>query len=359
MLRREINMNSQLKHIRFARGIEETRKEMGEIIHLTGIKKGAIVVDKEIRHIVKKTIDFVKENLESVSEYHPSRASEAEVEKITSAASEEGIDVVIGIGGGSTIDVAKMCARRLEVDVISFPTLVSHDGIASPVAVLLEENGKKQSLPAKMPVAVVVDLEIIGRAPINSIRAGVGDLLSNFSALEDWKLGVLRTGETCHDLAAVISYSAACSIFEMFDVGNTYLRHPEFIRRLVQGLILSGVAMSLAGSSRPASGSEHSISHAMDAMYALKSYHGEQVALATILTTYLRRGPWEKFLTFSQRMGLPVTATDIGLSDGDYIKAVLKAPDTRKERYTILNEIDLTEADIREAIENISRRLMG
>jgi len=317
------------------------------------------VVDPAVAPMVKKTIDFLSRYLKSMLCFRPLTNREAEVEEISAGIKVGEIDAAIGIGGGRTIDVAKMVAKRLDINVISFPTLVSHDGIASPVAVLLNADGKKQSLAARMPIAVIVDLEIIGRAPITSIRAGVGDLVSNFSALEDWKLGAIRKNEPYHDLAAVISHAAACSIFEMSDVGEIYARHSDFIRRLVQGLILSGVAMSIAGSSRPASGAEHNISHAMDALYNLNAYHGEQVALGTVLATYLRGGPWEKFLLFFQRLGLPVTSLDIGLSEKDFIRAVLEAPHMRKGRYTILDEKELSEKLVKDALAQIKKRLVG
>ena len=324
-----------------------------------GIRRAALVVDPNIEALVRKTIDFLVRRLDEAELFRFSSNREAEVDGIVESLDGKEINAVFGIGGGRAIDVAKMVARRKDVDVISFPTLVSHDGIASPVAVLLDDDGKKESLPARIPVAVVVDLDIIGRAPIASIRAGVGDLVSNFSALEDWKLGAIRTREQYHDLAAVMSNSAASSVFDMSEIGKTYLRHPDFIRRLVQGLILSGVAMSIAGSSRPASGAEHNISHAIDSLFDINAYHGEQVALGTIVSTYFREGDWEKFIVFFQRLGLPVTSLDIGLSQTDFIKAIVEAPRTRKGRYTILDEIKVDEKLAQKAIADINKRLIG
>lgn len=352
-------MESSLKFIRLVSGIDEVESELGDVLGALEVKSAALVVDTNVVHLVQKTLDFLSRTLKETPMFHPTTNREAEVDGIVKGLEGKAVDIVIGIGGGRTIDVAKMTAKRLEVNVISFPTLVSHDGITSPIAVLLDNDGKKQSLPAIIPVAVVVDLEIIGRAPIDSIRAGVGDLVSNFGAIEDWKLGARKTGETYHDLAAVISHSAASSIFEMSEIGEVYTRQPDFIRRLVQGLILSGVSMNIAGSSRPASGAEHNISHAIDALYdKSKAYHGEQVALGTILTTYLRDGPWEKFMRFFQRLGLPVTCLDIGISEKEYVRAVLEAPNTRKERYTILNELDLSEELVKKALSEIRERLM-
>jgi glycerol-1-phosphate dehydrogenase [NAD(P)+] len=352
-------METDLKFIRLVTGIEEAEHELAEILDDLQIKHAAMIIGPTISAFVPKTIEFISKKIGRVPIFEPNNNSETEVISIIEGLKNQDVEIIVGIGGGRTIDVAKMAAKRLNVNVISFPTLVSHDGIASPVAVLLNSEEKKQSLPARMPVAVVVDLDVIGRAPLASIRAGVGDLVSNFSALEDWKLAARKAGETYHDLAAVISHSAACSIFEMSEVGETYARHPDFIRRLVEGLILSGVAMSIAGNSRPASGAEHNISHAIDALYNLNAYHGEQVALGTILTTYLRSGPWEKFLDFYKRLGLPVTSLDIGLSEKQYVRAVLEAPRTRKDRYTILNELQLTDTLVSAALHDIKGKLVG
>lgn len=340
-------------------GISEAEKELADVLESLRVRRALLTVDSNVAPMVRKTLDYLSRSLLDAQQFFTDSNRESEVDRIISELGDREVDAVIGIGGGRTIDVAKMTARRLDVHVISFPTLVSHDGIASPVSVLLNDAGKKQSLAARMPAAVVVDLEIIGRAPIASIRAGVGDLISNFSAIEDWKLGRLHSGEDYHDLAAVISYTAASSVFEMSEIGEVYMRHPDFIRRLVQGLILSGTAMAIAGSTRPASGAEHNISHAIDSIYNLNTYHGEQVALGTILATYLRGGDWEKFMIFFRRLGIPVTCLDIGLSEKEYIKAVLDAPNMRKGRYTILDQIDLNEIVIKAALNDISKRLTG
>lgn len=278
----------------------------------------------------------------------------ATVDKILRNASPYKYDVIISVGGGSQIDLGKYIASKIGVDFVAIPTLLAHDGIASPVAVLVGPEGRKRSLPATMPSAVLVDLAIIQKAPPAAIRAGIGDLLANSSAIEDWKIAHEDLGEDIHDLACMMSYNAMQAIYrrESFGVWDQ-----EFYRQLTASLILSGIAMEIAGSSRPASGSEHEISHALDELYKLEACHGEQVALASVLTTKLQGRDWLAYSLRLRQLGLPVQPTEIGLSNQEYTEAVFYAPKTRPERYTILERLRLSKKGILVHLKEIETKL--
>ncbi len=238
--------------------------------------------------------------------------------------------VVVAVGGGKVIDVGKALAWKAGAKLVSAPTVLSADGIASPIAVI---DGKSH-LTAP-PNALICDVEVVARAPERLNRAGAGDLAANLSATWDWRMAH-REGKDPHfnGVAASLSEAGALAAVEW---ERPSLRDPEFLRALAEGLLLSGFAMSLAGSSKPSSGSEHKISHALDGLFGGFGLHGEQVALASVFTTYLQGNPHRaRLLEFYQALGLPTRLEELGISPEAFAEAVLAAPRTRPDRFTVL-----------------------
>jgi len=255
-------------------------------------------------------------------------------------------DVVLGVGGGKVLDTGKYAAAREGINFISVPTSASNDGIASPVAVI-EKEGHKESLGAKMPLGIIADLEIIKTSPVRNIRAGIGDLISNLSAIEDWKLASQKGKEKFDNFAALLSASASETLLSM-DKPN--ILHYDFLRKLVEGLVMSGIAMGIAGSSRPCSGAEHKFSHALDVILTSPALHGEQVAVGTIIATYLRGGNYKRFLSFLKAAGVPTNCKELGIPEEKMIEALIYAPKTRPGRWTILEDIKIDSQIAREAL---------
>ena len=245
-------------------------------------------------------------------------------------------DYVVAVGGGRVLDAAKVAAAREAVDLISIPTQAASDGICSPVAVMEDETGRLRSLGARIPAGIVVDMTILGGAPRQTWLSGLGDLISNLSAVKDWQLAHELFGEPIDDFACLTSEAAARSVYtEHPDVSD-----PEFRRRLVMGLILSGIAMEMAGSSRPASGSEHLISHALDRLLVAPRLHGLQVAAGTVAASILRREAPSPLITFFRAAGLPVTPADLGIETAVFMDAIRHGPEQRPGRKTILDVAD-------------------
>jgi glycerol-1-phosphate dehydrogenase [NAD(P)+] len=257
------------------------------------------------------------------------------------------VDIVVAVGGGRTLDVAKLASSRLGLPMVSVATSLAHDGVASPVAVLSVDGGRA-SFGVATPVAVVVDLELVGRSPVRMLRAGIGDVVSNASALADWRLARDVRGEAIDGLAASFAGTAAQAVLEQRDP----TRSPRFLACLADALVLSGIAMAVAGSSRPCSGACHEISHALDELHPGLALHGEQVALGALFASVLR-GDWATASALAecmQRHGLPRTPAEIGLDDSSFVAAVRHAPSTRPERYTVLEHLAPTEGEIRDAL---------
>lgn len=242
---------------------------------------------------------------------------------------------VVAFGGGRPIDVAKLAASRAGIPFVAVPTVLSHDGLCSPVVSLLASDGRRRSLAAATPAGVVVDTTIVGRAPLRFLRAGLGDLVSNISAVHDWNLASREHGEPVDELAASMAMMSARSVL---DIG--WPPTDADIALLARGLVMSGLAMEIAGSSRPCSGGEHLISHALDRLLPDGDVlHGEQVALGTLLTCRALDAPeTTRIIDLLGRAGF-ADSSSWPIDRDTLVKAVEMAPTTRPDRRTVLDHV--------------------
>ena len=248
-------------------------------------------------------------------------------------------DIIIGFGGGKSIDIAKLIAHKYDKPFISIPTAPSHDGIASLFA-SLRGYMKTYSIKAIPPTLVIVDMNIISKAPQRLIASGVGDALAKFTAVEDWKLAHFEIGEYYGEYASNLALMSAELVLKKIE--GIASRDEDSIRTLVEALISTGVAAGIAGSSRPCSGSEHMFSHAID-LYVKNDYpyHGEQVALGTIMMAYLHGLDWTTIRNAIKLVGGPTSHKDIKLSKEDILTGLIYAKKVRPDRYTILNKYNV------------------
>ncbi len=264
-----------------------------------------------------------------------------EVERVKELAREVGASAIVGVGGGSKIDVAKLAASELGVPMISVPTTASHDGISSPFASIKGLN-RPYSVQAQAPLAVLVDMDIIVESPPRLAASGCGDVVAKFTAVRDWRLAHERNGEYYGDYAASLSLMSARLVVENAEKIGSGSR--EGLRVLMEALISCGVAMSIAGSSRPCSGSEHLFSHALDVMRPNGgALHGEQCGVGAIMMAKLHGLKWRKIRAVLATVGAPVDADGISATPEQVVEALIMAPRVRPERYTILNEVKLNE----------------
>lgn len=268
-------------------------------------------------------------------------------------------DAVVGIGGGRTIDTAKYAATRYGLPMVTVATSLANDGIASPVASLTHDGGRG-SYGVHIPIAVLVDLDFVEHGPDRQTQAGIGDAVSNLNACADWELAHEIRGEPVDGLAVTLARTGA----------EALLNHPgkitddAFLTTLAEALILGGIAMSISGSSRPASGGDHEISHAIDHLWpGTGSTHGEQAGMGALFCTWLR-GDRDRFGQLARclhRHGLATRPADLGLTDEQFVTAVHFAPRTRPDRYTILEHLTLSTDDLRarlgDCIDAVSEHL--
>lgn len=272
----------------------------------------------------------------------------ASVKAVEAAAAPLQPKAVLGVGGGSVIDVAKLAAFRLGVPYVSVPTSASHDGLTSPRASIKEERGNA-SIQAAAPTAIVADTRVIAQAPYRMLAAGCADAISNSTAVLDWKLAHRLRGEEYSSFAAVLAETAATMVTENAQVIKPHIEESAWL--VVKSLIVSGVSMSVAGSSRPASGAEHMFSHALDELVPGAAYHGEQVGVGSIMMMYLHGGDWEAIRDALKHLHAPTTAKSLGIPRETIVQALIRAHAVRPERYTILGDKGLT----KEAAEELVR----
>ncbi|MFB9251588.1 iron-containing alcohol dehydrogenase family protein [Sphaerisporangium melleum] len=261
-------------------------------------------------------------------------------------------EAVVGIGGGKTIDVTKYAASLAGIPMVAVATNLSHDGICSPVS-SLEHEGGKGSFGVPMPLAILVDLDFVHGAPSQLVRSGVGDVISNLSAIEDWQLGNVERGEPIDGLAVSMSRTSAEAVLGRSDS----IESDAFLTVLAEALILSGMCMVVAGSSRPSSGGDHEILHAVDQLFPGTSNHGELAGIGAAFCFFLREdAPRLSLVTGClRRHGLPVTPYDVGLTAEQFTEAVMLAPSTRPGRYTILEHLRLSETEVHDRVEEYVR----
>jgi glycerol-1-phosphate dehydrogenase [NAD(P)+] len=260
-----------------------------------------------------------------------------------------GADFLIGVGGGRVIDTAKIVSFNLDLPFISVPTAASHDGIASARASVAMEGGHS-SLEAHPPVAIVADTGIIASAPHRLLAAGCADVISNYTAILDWELAHRVKGEPVSEYAITLSKMTAEILVKDAHLIKPHNEQSAWI--VVKALVSSGVAMSIAGSSRPASGGEHKFSHALDRLAPGKALHGESCGIGTIISMYLHGGDWRGIRSSLKMIGAPVTPADVGIDDAVAVDALLMAKTIRPERFTIF-DMGLT----RESAEKLVRML--
>lgn len=242
-----------------------------------------------------------------------------------------GTQLIVGIGGGKALDVAKYVSFLARVPYIACPTALSNDSFCSPQA-SLDCRGKKKSLPAAMPYGVVIDTQVCLTAPKMLWLSGIGDCVSKITAVYDWKLAYKIKGTQVDDFAALLSDA---TVFQLMAKPDHDL---EGMRLLATALMLNGIAMEICGSSRPASGSEHLISHALDQISKKPRLHGLQVGVATYMIAKMQGRGAERIAALFEVTGFWDAIRAEPFLREEWMESFRKAPSMKSDFYTILSE---------------------
>jgi glycerol-1-phosphate dehydrogenase [NAD(P)+] len=327
-----------------------TLERIPEVMQRLGLEGSALIVvgKKSFKIAGKQVQQLLEANDISVDVVQVETATIKDVTSVEEQIKAKKPNVLFGVGGGTKIDAAKLSSAEQGIPYISVPTTLSHDGIASPLA-SVKGLGKPYSVMVQAPMAIIADTKVIGQAPWRSTISGCGDVIAKFTAVKDWQLARADKNEYYGEYAASLALMSARLV--MRNAGMIQPRNEEGLRILLEALISCGVAMSIAGSSRPCSGSEHLFSHALDQINQSTAMHGEQCGVGSILAAYLQGVNWRRIRGTLRQIKAPTTARELGVKDENVIAALEMAAMIRPKRYTILHKLNLN----REACEKAAK----
>ena len=265
---------------------ENTYEAAGKQVEtlIPGIKK--IILNPENLHANEHGVEAAKKGLETAGD----------------------VDLMIAVGSGTIHDITRYHAYEMKIPFFSVPTAASVDGFVSTVAAMTW-HGFKKSFTAVSPVVVIADTDIFKKAPLRLTASGVSDLLGKYTALADWKITHILTGEYICDEICSMEYEALDRLKESLD-GLTTGDEAAY-ENLMYGLLLSDLAMQMTGNSRPASGAEHHMSHLWEMEVIndyIDFYHGEKVGVGLVLASKIYHKAAEKMAAgdFKVKDSMPV-----------------------------------------------------
>jgi len=308
-------------------GIYSQRLKLDNIVLLMSEELDRVLVERIVKCLTDGGIKILKQ-----IRIHDSTLEQAEEIFQTFP---QGAGAIIGFGGGKALDVAKYVSFLTRLPYIAVPTALSNDGFSSPQS-SLELKGKRRSVPSAMPYGVVIDTEVCLNAPLVLWWSGIGDLVAKITAVYDWKMAFKIKGTQVDDFAALLSDA---TVFQLMAKPEHNI---EGIRLLGTALLLNGISMEICGSSRPASGSEHLVSHALDEISKRHRLHGIQVGVATYIVSQLQKQGTDRIAGLFDATDFWKAVKDDPFDRNDWIEAFKIAPTIKKDYYTILSERDWT-----------------
>lgn len=268
-------------------------KKLPSILRDLGFKKALVVADKNTYKAAGNLVDIaLKEEKFEYKEFifeleDDLVPDESAVGKIFMQFDKD-VDVILTIGSGTLNDLGKFVSHKLGISCVIVATAPSMDGFASNGSALIVDN-LKTTFEVEVPKAIIGDVNVLKGSPMEMILAGFGDIVGKYSALNDWKLSKIINKEYYCDVTVKMVDD---SIQKCMDNSKEMVNRDEIaIKNLMEALVLTGIAMSFVGNSRPASGSEHHLAHYLEMMFLFEGkkavLHGTKVGISTIITTKL------------------------------------------------------------------------
>lgn len=275
------NHETAVKDVRIESGIVN---KVGQILKENDFKKNILLVaDKNTLKAAEGITQSLKDYDVEFKIYEDLRVATMNlVEEIEEIVSKKDIDI-LSVGSGSINDICRLASARQAKKLCIFATAPSMDGFASYGAPIVC-NGFKSTYPAKSPDVIVGDTKILAAAPSELKSAGFGDMIAKYVGLVDWQISALLTGEYYCDKIAALTRNA---VDELMGLADKVTAKDEYTAgKIFEALLKTGIGMSFAKNSRPASGSEHVIAHLMECIEIknniMPNFHGDDVGVCTL-----------------------------------------------------------------------------
>lgn len=307
---------------------------LGKEISRFGKNGFIICTSHAFKNIFPKIKPEIEKSVKIVAEKFGGESSDNEINRLTILAKEARTDVVVGMGGGKSLDTARAVAYNLKVPVIMVPTIASTDAPCSAVAGIYSPSGSFERvlfLP-KNPDLVLVDTEIIANAPVRFLVSGMGDALATWFEAESCRISGAKN--MAGGLGSMTAYALARLCYDTIlkygvaavDACKRKTVTPELENVIEANTLLSGIGFESGGLA-----TAHSIHNGFTVLAgARESYHGEKVAFGTLASLFLTNKPKEiinEAYSFCESVGLPTRLEDFGfanLSDSDLKKVAEK-----------------------------------
>lgn len=284
---------------------------------------------------------------------------------------EKDTDLIVTVGSGVLNDSTRIVGYKMGIPYIIVGTAPSMDGYASVVSPLIIDM-KKATFPAMYPKAIIAEREVLKNAPMIMLQAGFGDVLGKYTALADWALSRDITGEYyCAEIAKLVENALKKCVD---NVDKLQSRDTEAVTSVMEGLVLAGIAIGLAGTSRPASGLEHHLAHFYELELlketGLHPLHGTCVGIGTVISSFIYETMGEKnpakvkvpacaeIVGLLKRSGAPASPAEFGISKKMFLESIEHAVGMRHNKYTIIHYLydngllkDMTEKLVRRFYE--------
>lgn len=302
-------------------------------------KKSLVITEKFLHDLYSDTVKEIQKDFSDADVIEVVNADFDEAVAMAKKICIDDVEIVIGFGGGRVLDVAKYAAFVSKAVYICLPTNLSNDSLASPFSVLGTEGSARKTLACSIPTAIIVDIDMIMKAPVTQTIGGIGDTISKYTAIYDWSLSAKKSGKPMDDFA----YSIASMCYDsVAHCDEKSVQSKEFIRILARALVMGGLAMEIAGSSKPCSGSEHLFCHAIEELYpSIKISHGYAVALGSVAAANFQGRDDRKIIEVCKCYGLDINPATYGIDKDLFAEIWSKAAGTRPDRFTILNTTTL------------------
>jgi len=318
---------------RYVQGYDAV-KRLGKEMSRLG-QNGFIVCDQFVfENFLQDFLKYIEE-VEFTVERFGGECSDEEIERLAGLSRKADCDLVVGIGGGKTLDTAKALAYVLEVPVVIVPTIASTDAPCSALSVIYTPSGefKRYLILPKNPDLVLVDTKIIANAPVRFLIAGMGDALATWFEAESCKKKY--AGNMTGDVGSMTAYALARLCYETLleygvtakIAGEVHSVTPAFEHIVEANTLLSGLGFESGGLA-----SAHAIHNGFTVLEQTHAYfHGEKVAFGVLASLFLTDKPnttIDQVYAFCESIGLPTTFADIGLqdvSDEDLMQVAISA----------------------------------